>query len=84
MVPWFVSDLAHTEMTGKWCKFDICKHDHILSKHRCTARDLYQTVELWRGLGYRVRIDYQRTLGHDMLILPRVVLSHKSILHCEC
>ena len=84
MVPWFVSDLAHTEMTGKWCEFDICKHDHILSKHRCNARDLYQTVKLWRGLGYRVRIDYQRTLGHDMLILPRVVLSHKSIPHCEC
>ena len=84
MAPWVVSDLANTEMSGDWCEFNICKHDHILSKHRCTIRDFFESVKLWRSLEYEVRVDYQRKLGSDIFIMPRLILTHKSILYCEC
>ena len=83
MAPWVVNNLRNTEMSGE-CRINICIHDHILSKHRCTARELFDSVKLWHSLEYVVRLDYQRMLGNDIFILPRLILTHKSILPCEC
>ena len=80
---WAVGDLSTIEMNGE-CRIKICRYDHILSKHRCTARELFDSVKLWHSLEYVVRLDYQRMLGNDIFILPRLILTHKSILPCEC
>ena len=83
MTPWAVTDLANIEMSG-YHRFKICKHDHILSKHRCTMREFFEAVKLWRSLEYKVRVDYERVFGRDIFIMPRLILTHKSILYCEC
>ena len=80
---WAVGDLSTIEMSGH-CRIKICRHDHILSKHRCTIREFFDTVRLWRSLGYEVLVDYERVFGRDIFIMPRLILTHKSILYCDC